>query len=232
MTQKPVLPYAPIERLTPFLWTVSGASGAGALRRRMVLVRLRDGSVCVHSGIAMEEKDMQVVDAWGAVRWIVVPNGYHRLDAGWYRSRYPDARVVCPSVWVSKVSQKVQVDGVLEEMPSWEELRWEYVEGTSQREVAWWVYGDQDTSLVLNDIVFNHPHMPGFSGWVMKMLGSTGGPRVTPVAKRLFVKDVDALKSQCLAWSKTPFLNRVVVSHGDVIAEDCSFVLQCVSERL
>ena len=61
--------------------------GRGARRRRTV----------VFSPVALHEPAMREIEALGAPRFIVVPNGFHRLDAGIWKQRYPDDESALPA---------------------------------------------------------------------------------------------------------------------------------------
>ena len=87
----------PIQKLEENLWHVEGALPDFSLERKMVVIKLGDGSLLVHNGICLREEDQREVEAWGPIRWIVVPNGFHRLDAYAYKQRYPEAKLLAPA---------------------------------------------------------------------------------------------------------------------------------------
>ena len=74
------------------------------------------------------------IDAWGKVGAIIVPNGFHRLDAQLFADRYPDAHVLCPSGAKAKVEQVVNVTGSYEDLPADGVLELQLLDGTKQRE--------------------------------------------------------------------------------------------------
>src|SRR5690606_40207152 len=82
--------HGPIEKLEPNLWRVEGEVAGTSLRRVMVLAKMADGGVVVHNGIALEEYLMREIDDWGEVRYVVVPNAYHRLDCARFKRRYAE----------------------------------------------------------------------------------------------------------------------------------------------
>ena len=91
-TRWTVLPHAPIERLSERLWRIEGALPSMPLRRVMAIARRSDGGLVVHNAIAVDDAALAEIEAWGPVAAIVVPSGYHRLDAGVFHDRYPAAR--------------------------------------------------------------------------------------------------------------------------------------------
>src|SRR5690606_37430310 len=90
---------------------VEGAVPRMAMKRRMVVARRIDGSLVLHNGVALAEPAMAELDALGPVSTLIVPNGFHRLDAARFRARYPQARVLCPRGARARVSKTVAVDG-------------------------------------------------------------------------------------------------------------------------
>jgi hypothetical protein len=67
------------------------------LRSRTTVVRLSGGALWVHSPCTPTDDVCAALDALGEVRWIVVPNRYHHLQAPATAARYPRALVVGPT---------------------------------------------------------------------------------------------------------------------------------------
>ena len=91
-----VLEHGPLEQLADNIWRVQGAVPGMSLKRTMTVVRRADGSLLLHSPIALDEVHQQKLDALGTVAVIVVPNAGHRLDVPGYKARYPNVVVFCP----------------------------------------------------------------------------------------------------------------------------------------
>lgn len=70
--------------------------GGVRLRSRTTIVRLSDGALWVHSPCTPSDAVCAALDALGEVRWVVVPNRFHHLEAPSTAVRYPYARVVGP----------------------------------------------------------------------------------------------------------------------------------------
>jgi hypothetical protein len=94
-TQWTVLPHGGIERLSARLWRLQGTLPTMSMARVMTIARRSDGGLVVHNAIAVEDAVMAEIEAWGPIAAIVVPNGYHRLDAKVFHDRYPAARRSC-----------------------------------------------------------------------------------------------------------------------------------------
>jgi hypothetical protein len=70
--------------------------GGVRLRARTTVVRLSGGALWVHSPCQPSDEVCAALDTLGEVRWIVVPNRFHHLQAPATAARYPKARVVGP----------------------------------------------------------------------------------------------------------------------------------------
>lgn len=230
-----VLPHGPLQKLTERVWTVDGSIPNMALRRRMTLVRFEDGAVLVHNAIALTEGLMAEIEAWGEPAHLVVPNGFHRLDAHAWKARYPRSRVWCPQGAKPRVEQVVEVDGGYEFMPRSEVLSVEYLNGCrdlASEGVFTVASPDGRTSLIFNDALFNHPHADGVPGAVMRLMGSSGGPRVTPLFRVVAVRDKVALAAHLRHRGSDRSVSHLIPGHGEVVDLDASGVLRQVADRL
>ena len=213
-----VLPHGPIDKLSDRLWRVEGE--LEAMKRVMSIAKRADGTLVIHNAIAIGDAEMKEIDAFGKVSAIVVPNGWHRLDAKVFAERYPDAKVFCPAGARKRVAQVVNVDGTYEDFPNDASVQLQTLAGTKQREGVMIVRGES-TGLVLNDAVFNMPHGTGFTGFVFRRItSSTGGPKVSRLFRWAVLSDKAAFRAQLEQLAKLPQLAHVVVSHHQVIVED------------
>lgn len=71
--------------------------GGVRLRSRTTVVRLAGGLLWVHSAGPPMDDVCAELDSRGEVRWIVVPNRFHHLEAPAMAARYPRAEVVGPA---------------------------------------------------------------------------------------------------------------------------------------
>ncbi len=81
------------------------------------------------------------------------------------------------------------------------------------------VKSEDGTTLVFNDVVFNQEHLPGVEGLVFRLIGSSGGPKVTFIARTFLVKDRKALRAHLERLAAIPDLRRVVVMHGEMMTD-------------
>lgn len=233
-TRWTVLPHGPIEKLSDRLWRVEGQLPGIAMKRVMTIAKQLDGTLVIHNGIALGEAEMAEIDAWGKVTTLVVPNGYHRLDAKVFADRYPEARVVCPMGARAKVAQVVPAEGYQRiDGGEGDGVSLLVLAGTKDREGAMVVRAGDVTSLVLNDAVFNMPHVAGFTGFVLRRItGSTGGPRISRVMKWFVIADKAAFRAHLEELAALPNLAHVVVSHHETIRDDPAGTLRRLAAAL
>jgi hypothetical protein len=232
-TQWTVLPHGPVERLSERLWRVQGTLPTMSLARVMTVARRSDGGLVVHNAIAVSDAVIAELEAWGTIAAIIVPNGYHRLDARVFHDRYPNARVVCPRAARAKVEQVVPVTGSYEDEPADAAVALETLDGTGANEGVMIVRDGDGAALVFNDILFNMPHQRGVTGFVLRWItGSSGGPRVSRIARWFLTKDRPALRAHLERLATTPGLRRIVVSHHEVIDREPARVLRDVAATL
>jgi|LNFM01.1.fsa_nt_gb hypothetical protein len=227
-----VLPHSPIEKLSDRVWTVAGAQPQIPLERRMTLIKRDDGRVVVHSAIALDDDSMREIEAWGEPAEIIVPNGWHRLDAHAYSQRYPKARVYCPRVARERVEAQVRVHGTLDDLRRDETLSVIEVEGLSNGEVVFAARDERGCALVFTDLLFNHTHVGGAQGTMMRLLGSTGGPRVTRVARLAMVSEGYLVAKSLVELANRRGLYAAIPGHGSVIATNAAQTLAVVATKL
>jgi hypothetical protein len=212
-----VLEHGPLEQLADNLWWVSGALPDMTLRRTMVVVRREDGTLVVHNGIAMREETQQQLESLGTPSILIVPNGWHRLDAAAYKKRYPALRVFAPAGARKKVEEAVPVDGAYEQFPADSTVRLETLHGMKEAEGAMIVTSSDGTTVVLNDAVFNMDKKRDFWGRLYTtVLGSAPGPRISRLMKLIAIKDQRAFRSDLERYASLPDLVRFIVAHEKV----------------
>jgi hypothetical protein len=213
-----VLEHGPIEKLAENLWWVSGSIPGMSLKRTMTIVRLRDGRLVIHNGIALEESAMCEIAAWGKPAFLVVPSGAHRLDAPAYKKRYPELKVLAPGGSRKKVEKVVAVDATCEEIDLGDDtVRFETIGGVDHTENAMIVCSGDGSCVVLNDVVFNMDRKTDPFGWFFTtMFGSAPGPRVSRLAKLVIIKDKKALRADLERLAEIPDLTRLIVAHEKV----------------
>jgi hypothetical protein len=184
---------------------------------RMTVVRLADGSLLLHSPVALDAELRRALDAIGRVRFAVAPNRVHHLYAGRVADAYPEARL-----WVGPGLEHkrpdLAFDGVLgDEAPAeWKgQVDQVFFRGRPyENEVVF--FHRASRTLILCDLAFNFgPRAATPTRLLMRLLRSYGrfGPsKLDP----LLIRDRRAARQsleRILGWD----FDRVVVAHGDVL---------------
>ncbi len=230
-----VLPHGKLTPLDRDLLTVVGDlhMPIGDVPRRMTVVRLQGGRLVIYSAIALDEEEMGKLELFGAPAYLIVPSEIHRMDAKAWKARYPQMRVVAPSGSRARIEEVVPVDESEAVDFGDPHVRYTTVAGTDGHEAALVVERPTGTTLVVNDVIWNVDHRPGFGGWLLRMAGFTGGgPKIPNLVAMKTIKDRGAFRDQLEEWSRIEKLRRIVVSHGDVIMENAPGVLHQLSTHL
>ena len=231
-----VLPHGPITQLEENLWTVTGSFDIpfNPLKRVMTIVRRDDGKLVLHGLMALDEKTQAEVEALGEIAFLVVPSGYHRLDAGRYRERYPNARMFAPAGARSRVEKIAKIDATYDAYEADATTSLVDVDGLAKREGALVVKSKRGTTYVMNDALFNMPeHETGLSGFVLKhVTQSTGGPKVSRTARIGLVADRALYRAALEKIADTEGLVRVIVAHHVPIEGDVAGALREAASTL
>src|SRR5262245_60469197 len=118
-------PHRSLEPLADGLWHVEAEMLGPPFTRRMVVARMGRGDLAVPSAVACDEPTMAQIESLGPVAYLIVPSGFHRMDAPAYAARYPKAKVLAMPAAAPRVREVVRVDGGPELLPADRALRWE-----------------------------------------------------------------------------------------------------------
>jgi hypothetical protein len=227
-----VCPHSPIEKVTENLWRVAAPVPGAPFPRTMVVVRLSDGRLVIHNGIALDAVGMTQLEAWGTPAFLIVPSGAHRIDAKIFKDRYPSMRVIGPRGAKKKIDEVVTVDATEGDFGD-PDVRYELVDGTAEGEGVLIVRAKSGTTLVLNDVLMNMQKLPGFGGFMMGLFGFTGPkPKVSGPARMFVVKDKKALRAELERRATTAGLTRIEVAHGNAITSDPAGALRNAAATL
>lgn len=184
---------------------------------RMTVIRLADGSLLVHSPLALDAALRRALDVRGPVRFVVAPNRFHHLYAGDLLRAYPEARLwVAPGV-ERKRPDLAFVDVLGDEAPAeWRnQVDQVFFRGRPLENEVVFLHRRSRT-LVLCDLAFNFgPRAPATTRLVMRLVGGYGrfGPsRIDPFIIRDRIAARRSLE-RILAWD----FDRVVIAHGEVL---------------
>ena len=228
-----VLPHRPLEKLQENLWTVEADLPQGPLKRRMGIARLGTGQLVFLNAVALDDSSMREIEAWGEPAFAIAPNGFHRLDLGSYKARYPKLRVLAGRGARSRVDKIAAVDGWLELLPADPSLSIEDVAGTKMGDVVCTARAGSRASLCFpGDVLMNVAPARGFPGLLIWVLGFVGDLRVPRLIQWLGVKDRRALKAHLSHLADTQGLQHLFTCHGPVISTDPSGALRKAAQAL
>jgi hypothetical protein len=200
-----VLPHGELEHLGgDNLYTVTGTLKMpfAETTRRMTIARLSGGRLAVYSAMSLAEPEMRRIEALGRPAFLIVPGALHRLDIRPWKERYPDLVVIAPEGALDAVGEVVEVDTTSTQLGDY-------------RELAMIVTTPTGRTLIVNDVIFNLPAVPGVAGLGLKALGfGPGHPSVPKLVRFKLVADQAELRDQLRAWAYLPGLERLLVSHG------------------
>jgi hypothetical protein len=234
-TRWTVFPHGPVEEIDDGLLSVEGEihMPLGQFPRRMTIAALEGGRTAVFSPVALHEPAMHRIEELGTPAFLIIPNGFHRLDSRIWKQRYPAIKVLCPPGARRRVEQAVAV-GATTDILHDEAVRFVIVKGTREAESALLVRRKAGTTLVLNDIISNIRHPKGLGANIMARLFGFGvkRPQMAREVRWLLVKDKAALAVQLRGWADDPSLKRLIVSHGEIIDEHPETVLRSIALTL
>ena len=212
--------HQPLRELASGLWTVDAELAGPPIGRRMIIAQRASGDLVVHGAVCADQATMAAIDRIGPVASVIVPNGFHRLDAAAWKHRFAGARMLAREAARDKVEQKVAVDGDPAELGDDGRVGWVPLLGCPAEGVLLH-HGPDGLTVVFNDAFMNLPDkLPGVKGFVMKLLGSTGGPKVTRIARWFLVENATAHAAQLRELAAREDLRRVVPAHGAIIEGD------------
>ena len=127
---------------------------------------------------------------------------------------------------------RADIDGFLEDIPPDPNVRIVPVAGAKTGEPAIIVTsaGGQCTSLLISDAIQNNPKSA--VGLLPRLMGFSGGPKVVPIFKMMFLNDKAALKGQLNEWGDLPALARMIPCHGDAVTTGAGAALKAAAAAL
>jgi hypothetical protein len=218
-----LLPHGDVESPVPGIWMVKGICRF-PLRRNMTIWKLPDGSLLLHSVVAMDEARLAQLDRLGKVSVLLVPFGGHRMDAVFYKHRYPTARVVAPAATRAKVEEVVSVDGTAEDELPRHGVKLHSLPGWKHGELAYEVgLPGGGRALVLSDVLANDDPLPGLGAWFFRNV--TGGIKdrrlgVARIMRKMMVTDRAAARAGVERLAAIPDLRFLSVAHGKPLTSD------------
>jgi hypothetical protein len=185
------------------------------LGTHMTVIRLKDGSLFLHSPVALDAPTLGRLQSLGEVRFIVAPNRLHHLFLADYFKVFPQARIYA-APGLEKKRRDLPFHGVLGEKPEagWaEEIDQVWIPDLPiLNEVAFLHRASR--TLILTDMALNifGPDYPFLTRLVLKLFQVHG--RFGPTRdQKFFIKRrprAQAALKKILSWD----FDRIIVAHG------------------
>jgi hypothetical protein len=229
-----IFPHGDPQELMPGVWVVTGALPF-PLKREMTIAKLSDGSLLLHSVIAMNDAAMAKLDALGKPSVMIVPHGSHRLDPPFYKARYPEIRVVAPAAARAKIEEVIKVDATSEESLPAHGVRVHAVNGFKNGELAYELDTPGGKLLILSDAVANHDPPAGLGGWFMSVVaGGIKGRKlgIPRIVRRMILSDKAAARASLEKLAEIPDVKALTVAHGRPITDGVSAALKEAASTL
>jgi hypothetical protein len=198
--------------------------GPISLTTRMTAVRLRDGSLWIHSPISPTYDLIDELKKVGTVRYVVAPNKSHHLFFLDFLQAHPAAQGFIAAGLESKRPDLSRFQPVPRDAPWGSEIRGFFIEGLPILNETAWFHSETGT-LVLTDLLFCFAETNrGVTALVAKLLGVHGKLGMSRTMK-FATKDKQALARSVLPLLSLP-VQRVIVAHDQIINEQPMAKLQ------
>jgi len=219
----------PIEKVEDNLWTIQGDVPGVPIKRRMFIIKRSDGSLLFFGcAIPLEDDLLAEISAWGRPAILVVTHNQHMIDARPFAEKLK-LSVYGPKECEGKIRQRADITGFLADIPKDAAVDILPVAGAKTGEPVAIVRsaGGQRVTLLFSDAVQNNSKAS--IGFIPRICGFAGGPKVVPLFKMLFTQDKAALKRQVAEWSELPGLARLMFCHGDTVTDGAAAGLEAAA---
>jgi hypothetical protein len=92
--------------------------------------------------------------------------------------------------------------------------------------------GENKVAVIMNDLITNVPHQPGFYGLLLRLTRSTGRPRVIFFVRRALRVQRALVKSYIESLAARRELAVVTTSHGDCLVTNVAETLAAAARDL
>jgi hypothetical protein len=228
-----VFPHSSLIQLADDLWVVKGQFPKAKLPRNMVVYRYNSDSLLLHSVVALDEPTMSQLEALGKPSVMVIPCWDHWAHVRAFKRRYPDIDVVCPQASIQRISDKIKVEYSCEEYFPRHGVSFHIPPGIYPFEGVLEVpLAHNKVAFIMNDLITNVPHQPGFYGLLLRMTLSTGKPRVIPFIKRMLKVQREPLRDYMLALAQRKDIEIITTSHGESLVTNIPDILRDVAQHI
>ncbi|MFN3202838.1 MAG: DUF4336 domain-containing protein [Bradymonadia bacterium] len=183
-------------------------------RGRMVVMRLADGSLVLHSPVPIDDTLAQAMAELGPVAHLIAPNTYHHVYVSDVQARYPDAKV-----WIADGLQKkrkdLKFDGVLDDATQlWPgEIEHRLFAGAPLFNEHVFFHR-KSGAILFTDVLMNIHRVDGFLSKIVFKLEGVLRKTAVPRLLKFTVKDKAAARESVSRWLEWPY-SQVIMSHGE-----------------
>jgi hypothetical protein len=112
-------------------------------------------------------------------------------------------------------------------------VTWQAADGVPHEAVFIHRAPDGGETAICNDAFMNLPdRLPGVKGALVRLLGSTGGPKVTWTARVGIVDDRRAWADHLRRLAARPALARIIPGHGAIVTADAGAAFRRAADGL
>ena len=210
---------SPLRRLDDGIWVADRPLRLFGIEigTRMTVIRLRDGSLLLHSPVLCDDDIRRALDALGPVRFVLAPNKVHHFFVAPWKEAYPAATLLA-APGLREKRPEIPFDGVLEGAPP-EAFR-NCVEIELFRGASWIneivLFHVPSRTLVLTDLAMNFHSAQNLLTAVWQRLLDVRDRFGPTRFVRLLIRDRAAARKsleRILAWD----FERVTLTHGEVL---------------
>lgn len=191
--------------------------GPVAIATRMTVVRLRDGSLWVHSPIAPSPVLTRELGRLGSVRYVVAPNRSHHLFFRSFLDAHPGARGWVAPGLAAKRADLAEFPVLGAGMPWEPELAGRFIEGLPLINETVWFHAESGTLILTDLLQAIDPARSLVVRMAARLLGVLGEPGMSRTM-RMAIRDRRALRASIEPLLALP-VERIVLAH-DTIIED------------
>lgn len=203
------------------LWSIADPMPKAGLEinARMVIARLRDGTLWAHAPFAISDEDEAAIRALGELRHIVVPNNFHYTQVEEFSRRFPTVPVWAPPQLDTKLkSVPHQQLGILPE--AWQ-ADFDAIRFDTAVYHEWAFCHRVSRTLILTDLAMNIPRPLTPLGRVVARLADVGrGLRPTRLERLMLRTGSRAQLRENLRTVLKWDFERVSMAHGTILEKE------------
>lgn len=215
----------PLQQFGPQIWIADGpvVKTAGfAFPTRMIVVKLSDGSLCLHSPVEGTREQMESVAALGPVRYLVAPSPLHVWRFAGWSGVYPEAELWGPPR-MKYANPSMHVLG--DDAPAaWSaDMDQMVFRGSAVLDEVYFLHR-QSRTLIFNDFIQQYEPSNPFLRTFASLAGMrTGG---TPPDIRLSFAFGKAQGRESLRKLLSWDFDKVILAHGNCVTADAKLFVR------